>query len=117
ALVVDADPEGNDDDVLERPGRGRIAHSAAACSGGRTYLSRRGTNSSAALGGEPVVWSDRRLVGAPFDATAQTRMIFGASAPSMWQPITRSLLASTTSLTKVRSSRPDSVFFIGLNRA
>src|SRR5580698_9077688 len=92
------------------------AYSAAAFSGGRTYLSRIVTNSSAALGWMPTVASNCFLVAPHFTAMARPWTISGASGPSMWQPTTRSVLASTTSFMKMRSARPDSVFFIGLKR-
>src|SRR5579862_7743524 len=55
--------------------------------------------------------------GAAFDGDGKPLDDLGASGPSIWQPTTRSLRGSTISFMTVRSSRPDSVFFIGRKRA
>src|SRR6516164_119599 len=90
---------------------------SAASFVGRTVFSRIVTNSSAALGWMPTVWSNCLLVAPHLTAIARPWMISGASGPSIWQPTTRSLRVSTTSFIRVRSGRPDNVFFIGLKRA
>ncbi len=98
-------------------GRLQPATYSAANFVGRTSFSRIVTNSSAALGWMPTVSSNMRFETPHFTAIARPCMISGASGPSIWQPSTRSLRASTTSFIRVRSSRPDKVFFIGLKWA
>src|SRR5262249_20893738 len=69
-------------------GRYSAARSATLGSGA---FSRIVTNSSAALGWMPIVVSNCFLVAPHLRAMARPWVISGASAPTMWQPSTRSL--------------------------
>ncbi len=72
------------------------------------------TNSSAEEGWMPMVESKTSLVAPALSATAIPCMISGESGPTMCAPRTFLDAASTTSFISARSSRPESVFLIGL---
>ena len=85
----------------------------------RTYLAvgvRIVTSSSAAVGWTAIVGSKSALV-AHLHGDADRLDDFGGSWPKMWPPTTRSLAPSTSTFIRIRSSRPDSVAFIGRNSA
>ena len=64
-----------------------------------------------------MVASKSALVAPIFTATAASWIISAAPSPTTWQPTTRPLTPSTTSLSSTVVSRPDRVAFIGLNMA
>ncbi|MDT4867023.1 hypothetical protein FQZ97_1019130 [compost metagenome] len=63
-----------------------------------------------------MVSSKMRLVAPALSATARPWTISPASGPTMWQPRTRSVSASTTSFIRVRSWFSVSVSFMGRKR-
>ncbi|MOA54652.1 hypothetical protein D3C78_1783110 [compost metagenome] len=63
-----------------------------------------------------MVSSKSRLVAPAFKAIARPWTISPASGPTMWQPRTLSVLASTTSFISVRSWHSVRVSFIGRKR-
>ena len=71
------------------------------------------TSSSAAVGCTAMVASKSALVAPIFTAMPSSWIISPAPSPTMWQPTTRSVAASTTSFISMRLGRPDSVAFSG----
>src|SRR5471032_2134588 len=74
------------------------------------------TNSSAAVGCTPMVSSKCCLVAPALSAIARPCTISPASGPTMWQPNTLSVSASTTSFIKVFSWQSVNVSFMGRKR-
>src|SRR5215207_7315828 len=82
----------------------------------RTYLAvgvRIVTSSSAAVGCSAIVASKSAFVAFIFTAIATAWMVSAAASPTMWQPSTRSVVASTTSFISTRDWLPDMVALIG----
>src|SRR5262245_12758595 len=73
------------------------------------------TSSSDAVGCTAMVASRSALVAPIFTAIPTSWIISPASGATMWQPSTRSVAPSTTSLSNTVMSRPDSVAFSGRN--
>src|SRR5262249_48390031 len=100
------------------PRTARATRSYSAASRRRvSAFSRSVTSSSATVRCTAITASTSAFVAFIFTAIPTSWIISPASGPTMWQPTTRSVVASTTSLKKARASRAASVIFNGRNEA
>src|SRR5262249_9559045 len=100
------------------PRTSRATRSYSAASRRRvSAFSRSVTSSSATVGCTAITASTSAFVAFIFTAIPTSWIISPASGPTMWQPTTRSVVASTTSLKKARASRAPTAIFNGRNEA